>query len=112
VANWTELDNLPSCDYCREKAQYDSKTIAGSWAYLCPEHWSIYSYGMLGENIGYRLYLKARIDWGDDHKPPKRRPDTDEEHLCKDDLLDRFNAGDWIEMIRHRGKTYDDLVSQ
>jgi len=93
VANWTELDNLPSCDYCREKAQYDSKTIAGSWAYLCPEHWSIYGYGMLGENIGYRLYLKAKINWGYDRKVTKGRPpDTYEDHLDRDYLVDPFEG--------------------
>ena len=30
------------CDVCGKPAEYDSKTIFGAWAYLCPECYKIY----------------------------------------------------------------------
>jgi len=38
-----QMSELPSCDICKQQgvekqAEYDSKTVLGPHAYLCPEH--------------------------------------------------------------------------
>jgi len=34
--------NLPTCQFCSEKACYDAKTIYFSWAYMCGYHYLVY----------------------------------------------------------------------
>lgn len=29
------------CDFCKNEATYDGKTIFGAWAYMCPHHFKI-----------------------------------------------------------------------
>ena len=31
------VDKFPKCDICGDEAHYDSKTIYGAWANLCPK---------------------------------------------------------------------------
>lgn len=38
------LASLPSCDFCERTARADARTVfQGSWAYLCPMHWTEYA---------------------------------------------------------------------
>jgi len=32
-----QVSKFPKCDICQAEAHYDSKTVYGAWAYLCPE---------------------------------------------------------------------------
>lgn len=33
------VDKLPNCNFCDLQAQYDAKTIYGSWANMCHDCW-------------------------------------------------------------------------
>ena len=33
------LPVLPQCNFCKEVAHYDFRTLNGSWTYGCEEHW-------------------------------------------------------------------------
>ena len=53
------LDFLKYCDFgCSEIAQYDAKTVGGSWANMCESHWQKYGIGRLGTGLGQRLIYK------------------------------------------------------
>lgn len=63
----TFVNELPVCDICvmteedprfRKAAQFDGKTIAGSWAFMCPPHFQHVGIG-LGEGKGQKLLLKT-----------------------------------------------------
>ena len=56
-----EVAKLPRCDFCggqpnRRLAKYDGKTMGGSWANMCQEHFEDYGIG-LGTGKGQRLIL-------------------------------------------------------
>lgn len=36
------------CDFCDNKATYDSKTFYGSWAYMCPDCFTKYGVKIKG----------------------------------------------------------------
>ena len=54
------------CDICNmdkdcvsgTKAEFDAKTVGGSWANMCYEHWSKHSYGRLGTGLGQKLIVQ------------------------------------------------------
>ena len=51
------VDTLPQCNFCQLDAEYDSALIAGSWAYLCAEHWAAYGVKKLGTGFGQKLLV-------------------------------------------------------
>jgi len=50
------MDRLPNCDFCKEQALYDGRTVTGVWAYMCSKHYMSYGVG-LGAGKGQRLIL-------------------------------------------------------
>lgn len=54
-----EVARLPKCDFCDNLAHYDGKTVHGSWAYMCGEHFATTGRG-LGLGRGQRLVVRAR----------------------------------------------------
>lgn len=63
--NWTvvRMTFLPRCDFCEEeekdtKARYDGKTVMGTWAFMCPAHYSKFGMG-LGAGVGQYLKLQG-----------------------------------------------------
>ncbi len=67
MSEQVEVMKLPPCDFCNQSnkrldstlpnqvdARYDGKTIYGSWANMCPEHFDLYGLG-LGTGVGQRL---------------------------------------------------------
>ncbi len=44
---------LPKCDFCPEKAEYDNPTVQGPWANMCPACYGKYGSG----SIGFRFIL-------------------------------------------------------
>ena len=55
------VDELPKCNWCREPAEYDGKTIFGPWAYMCEEHFREFGIG-LGTGVGQKLKREIRPD--------------------------------------------------
>jgi hypothetical protein len=56
------VDMLPKCDYCKEDARFDAKTLTGFWANMCFYHWKKYAAsGELGLGIGQNLISKDEI---------------------------------------------------
>jgi hypothetical protein len=57
------VSELPTCDFCPEKARYDShiRVFGGvTWAKTCPEHWRIKRISSrLGTGFGQRLVLAS-----------------------------------------------------
>lgn len=49
------VHELPRCDFCENKAQYDAKTMKGPWAFMCERHWAFYGCQKLGLGKGQRL---------------------------------------------------------
>jgi len=49
---------LPTCNFCTNLAGYDARTVFGSWAYLCEEHFYPLSEGRLGTGWGQKLILE------------------------------------------------------
>lgn len=65
----TVVDKRPPCDMCRHRsnaalppaeAQFDGKTKAGPWAYMCLPCYKLFGIG-LGTGKGQRLYLKEEV---------------------------------------------------
>ena len=59
-----ETDVIPPCDVCRSDgverdAAYDAKTMHGSWAFLCQEHFDAIGPGRLGVGYGQKLVLRC-----------------------------------------------------
>jgi len=54
-----EVDELPFCYFCKKEAQYNSKTQADLWCYLCEECFMEYGRG-LGPDDGQMLVLKSK----------------------------------------------------
>lgn len=63
-----QVSKFPDCDLCKSRhalveyylvkpAGYDARTIIGSWAYLCEEHFKEFGIG-LGLGKGQRLVLR------------------------------------------------------
>ena len=51
---------IPSCDFCKAPAKYDSKMrTRSSWAFMCEGHWTVFGVGRLGLGLGQRLILPA-----------------------------------------------------
>lgn len=51
---------IPSCDFCKAPAKFDSKMRdRSSWAYMCEPHWHILGIGRLGLGLGQRLITPA-----------------------------------------------------
>ena len=69
MSDSVKVSELPQCSFkdnlrasppwCRDggEAHYDGKTIYGSWAYMCEEHFSAYGVG-LGTGRGQKLILR------------------------------------------------------
>jgi hypothetical protein len=55
---------LPECDLCprdhKQPAAYHSRTVFGSWAYLCEAHYVEFGVGQLGTGFGQRLILDSK----------------------------------------------------
>ncbi len=57
---------LPPCDICCQegkmnvKAKYDSRTVLGFWANLCPDHFLKYGRG-LGLGMGQELVIGGKL---------------------------------------------------
>jgi hypothetical protein len=52
---------LPKCNFCNEKAQYDFATRIGPWAFACERHYLQWrAYSGLGTGKGQRLVLVER----------------------------------------------------
>lgn len=51
-----KVHKLPECDFCGETAEYDGRTKAGPWGYMCGECFKLYGTG-LGLGKGQRLVL-------------------------------------------------------
>ena len=54
-----EVDELPSCLFCLKEAQYNSKTQADLWCYLCEDCFMEYGLG-LGPDEAQMLVLKSK----------------------------------------------------
>jgi len=59
-ATQVEVTKIPPCDVCRQNeierdAKYDARTLYGSWAFLCQEHFDSIGPGRLGTGYGQRL---------------------------------------------------------
>ena len=55
-----KMRRLPKCDFCKDDtlAQYDARTLAGSWANMCKAHWKRFRmYLELGTGKGQELIL-------------------------------------------------------
>lgn len=55
------VEKLPNCDFRHESetlAAYDGRTIGGSWAYMCQQHFERYGIG-LGLGKGQKLILAS-----------------------------------------------------
>lgn len=48
------LPEWPPCDFCKEPAKYDVKTIHGPWAYVCQKCLGIHSNPSIS-SYGYEL---------------------------------------------------------
>lgn len=59
------VDELPKCGFCPKTAEFDSQTVFGPWAYMCPVHFALYGVG-LGTGKGQKLVLEKP-------KGPKKR---------------------------------------
>ena len=60
------VTKLPKCDFCAQRgmtrdAYYDGRTIHGSWANMCEEHFLQYGVG-LGTGSGQRLVLRSSLN--------------------------------------------------
>lgn len=55
----SRVDAIPPCDECRKPAEYDAKTKAGPWAYLCGSCFDTFTHGKLGLGVGQRLVLRG-----------------------------------------------------
>jgi hypothetical protein len=53
----TVVYTIPKCDFCSNSAAYDGKTVHGSWAYMCRQHFATEGRG-LGLGRGQRLILQ------------------------------------------------------
>jgi hypothetical protein len=58
------VDKRPLCDFCKAEAQFDAKTKAGPWAYLCLACYKLHGIG-LGTGYGQRLLLEGEMDGGE-----------------------------------------------
>ena len=58
-----EVTRLPKCDFCDDgsDASFDAKTIFGSWANMCENHFFEYGFGRLGTGYGQRLVLTEPV---------------------------------------------------
>jgi hypothetical protein len=59
--NEIEVKVLPKCSLCFDgtKAHYDARTLFGSWAYLCNNHFVLHR-GKLGVGYGQEFIVKKR----------------------------------------------------
>jgi hypothetical protein len=55
-----EVDSRPNCDICGQPAEYDAKTIYGSWGYLCQSCFDDIGTG-LGLGKGQKLIVKGEV---------------------------------------------------
>lgn len=61
--DWTkaEVASLPSCNFCRQIADFDAKitlpAYKGIWSYMCRLHWEDMTDQKLGLGIGQKLVL-------------------------------------------------------
>lgn len=58
MAQIVKVDSLPQCDICGAVAQYDAKTVFGSWGNLCENDFQQYGLGQLGTGYGQKLVIK------------------------------------------------------
>jgi len=52
------MSELPQCSFCSREARYDARTIAGPWAYMCPQHFRLHGVG-LGLGKGQKLRVRG-----------------------------------------------------
>lgn len=59
--DWTvaKVYEIPGCDFCDKKAEYDAATKFGPWAFMCSSHWELHGPGSLGLGRGQRLELES-----------------------------------------------------
>lgn len=62
MSEQVRVKHLPTCQFCTNNtlASYDARTVFGSWAYLCEEHFYPYTEGRLGTGWGQRLILEDK----------------------------------------------------
>lgn len=53
------VEQRPKCDMCDKEAQYDARTVMGPWAFMCADHFSEFSVGVLGTGFGQILVVKG-----------------------------------------------------
>jgi len=58
-----QVQAIPGCDFCKQRAQYDGKTNMGAWAYMCEAHFRQYGVGV-GLGRGQRLILATKPEKG------------------------------------------------
>lgn len=51
---FAKISKIPKCDFCKEEAKFDAKTVFGPWAYLCERCFGKYGIG-LGLGLGQVL---------------------------------------------------------
>ena len=56
MENIVKMSKIPKCDFCKEQALYDGRTVTGVWAYMCSKHYMSYGVG-LGVGKGQRIML-------------------------------------------------------
>lgn len=60
-----EITEPKFCDFCEKagkkvKANYDARTVFGSWANMCARCWREFGIGKLGTGYGQRLVLRRQ----------------------------------------------------
>lgn len=69
-----QVVQFPSCDFCDSDAQFDGKTVLGSWGYMCSGHFKTHGTG-LGTGRGQKIVLKIEQQSPPEPVPP---PSMDE----------------------------------
>jgi len=73
MAKYLRVKELPKCNFCEQEgnhgvpARYDAVPRGGttSWAYMCNDHFDMYTPGNLGTGVGQYLLLPEEEvpDW-------------------------------------------------
>ena len=51
---------MTTCDFCKDEAVYDGRTVMGPWAMMCPEHYMEHGVGL---GVGKGQFLLGTLDW-------------------------------------------------
>jgi len=64
MGKYVRLTELPHCNFCEDEgnpgvsARYDAIPRGGSrWAYMCDDHFDVYTDGRLGTGVGQYILL-------------------------------------------------------